>query len=291
MKDTPKLFDFIFYRRILSEEINALKAENQKLRDEINLLKGEQTKPKVRGSKKNDISSENERKERTPLKTRDSNTRKDKIEIHHTEICRVDKSILPNDAVLKVIVALLLEISSLNLGIPTTREIFYSPSECKTYFGDLPDGVKGEFGPRIRTHVLTLYHAANVSEPKIHEFFENIGVLISTATISRFITEDNSLFDEEKSDTFKSGLNSTTYQQIEDTSARVNGNNWYTQIICNPYYAAYFTVPHKNRGFWTYFYVEMKKMYCFNVEAFKLMEMFNVSRFWIGLWLFAVLSG
>ena len=34
------------------------------LRDEINLLKGEQTKPKIRGSKKNDdISSENERKQ------------------------------------------------------------------------------------------------------------------------------------------------------------------------------------------------------------------------------------
>ncbi len=81
---------------ILSEEIDALKAENQKLRDEINLLKGEQTKPKIRGSKKNDdISSENERKERNPLKTRESNSRKDKIEIHHTEICRVDKSILP----------------------------------------------------------------------------------------------------------------------------------------------------------------------------------------------------
>jgi cell division protein FtsB len=48
---------------ILSEELNALKAENQKLRDEINLLKGEQTKPKIRGSKRNDdISSENERR-------------------------------------------------------------------------------------------------------------------------------------------------------------------------------------------------------------------------------------
>jgi cell division protein FtsB len=42
-----------------NEEIEFLKAEIQKLRDEINLLKGEQTKPKIRGSKKNeDISSE-----------------------------------------------------------------------------------------------------------------------------------------------------------------------------------------------------------------------------------------
>ena len=48
-----------------NEEIEFLKAENQKLRDEINLLKGEQTKPNIRGSKKNDdISSEQERRKR-----------------------------------------------------------------------------------------------------------------------------------------------------------------------------------------------------------------------------------
>jgi hypothetical protein len=109
-----------------------------------------------------------------------------------------------------------------------------------------------------------------------------MGILISIATISRIITENNDIFHEEKSDIFKSGLNSTTYQQIDDTSARVNGNNWYTQIICNPYYAAYFTVPHKNRE--TILDILLcgnEKMYCFNEEAFKLMEMFNVSRFWV----------
>jgi len=269
---------------ILSEEINALKAEIQKLRDEINLLKGEQPKPKILGSKKNDdMSSENERKERNPLKTRDSNARKDKIEIHHTEICRADKSILPNDAVFKGYSCV--TIRDINFEPWNTnyrREVFYSPSERKTYSGKLPDGVKGEFGPGIQTHVLNLYHVANVSEPKIHELLESMGILISIATISRIITENNDLFHEEKSDIFKSGLNSTTYQQIDDTSARVNGNNWYTQIICNPYYAAYFTVPHKNRE--TILDILLcgnEKMYCFNEEAFKLMEMFNVSRFWV----------
>ena len=51
-----------------SEENEFLKEENQKLRDEINLLKGEQTKPQILGSKKNDdISSEKERRKRKPL--------------------------------------------------------------------------------------------------------------------------------------------------------------------------------------------------------------------------------
>jgi cell division protein FtsB len=51
-----------------NEEIEFLKAENQKLRDEINLLKGEQSKPKIPGSRKSkDISSEKERRKRRPL--------------------------------------------------------------------------------------------------------------------------------------------------------------------------------------------------------------------------------
>ena len=46
-----------------NEKIEFLMEDNQKLRDAINLLKVEQTKPKIRGSKKNeDISSEKERR-------------------------------------------------------------------------------------------------------------------------------------------------------------------------------------------------------------------------------------
>ena len=49
----------------LSEEIEKSKAEKQKLLDEVNLLKGEQTKPDIKSSRKNpsgDLSSEKERK-------------------------------------------------------------------------------------------------------------------------------------------------------------------------------------------------------------------------------------
>jgi len=270
---------------ILSRELYAVNADRQKLRDEINLLKGEQTKPKIRGSKKNDdISSENERKELNSRKTRNSNSRKDKIEIHHTETCKVDKSSLPDDAVFKgyryvLIRDIIVEPYNTNYEL----EIFYSPSEGKTYSGKLPDGIKGEFGPRLRTHIISLYHVANVSEPKISEIMENMGVLISKATISRILTEDNDLFHEEKSEIFLSGLNSTTYQQIDDTSARVNGNNWYAQILCNPYYTAYFTVPNKNRE--TILDILLcgnERTYCFNEEAFELMETFNVSKIWMG---------
>jgi hypothetical protein len=115
-------------------------------------------------------------------------------------------------------------------------DIFYSPSEHKTYSGELPDGIKGEFGPGILSFIINLNHVANVSEPKIHEFLENIGVHISKATISRVLTKGIDVFHQEKAEIFQEGLKSTPYQQIDDTGARVNGSNHYTQILCNPYY-------------------------------------------------------
>ncbi len=75
----PQLFVFFFPSlKKQNDEFEFLKAENQKLRDEINLLKGEQTKPKIRGSKKNeDISSE---KERTKTKASTGTETKSKLE-------------------------------------------------------------------------------------------------------------------------------------------------------------------------------------------------------------------
>jgi hypothetical protein len=272
-----------------NEKIENLSSENQMLRDENNLLKGEQTKPNIRGSKKNDdISSEYERNQRKPQKNRESNSRIDKIEIHQTETCKVDKSTLPEDAVFKGYRSVVIrDIIMKSLNTKYKIELFYSPSEGKTYRGKLPDSVKGEFGAGLISHIITLYHVANTSEPKIHEYLKSIGILISKSKISRIITKNNDLFHEEKAEIFQEGLKSTAYQQIDDTSARVNGSNCYTQIICNPYYTSYFTVHNKTRE--TILDILLcgnEKTYFFNEEAFDLMEMFNISKCWIRKLLF-----
>lgn len=71
----------------LGEENEELKAANQKLRDEISLLKGEQCKPTIRGGEKKgtDISSEKERKKRRKKKKRKSKAKNHKIKIDRTE--------------------------------------------------------------------------------------------------------------------------------------------------------------------------------------------------------------
>ncbi|MCO5383583.1 MAG: hypothetical protein NHB15_17165 [Methanosarcina barkeri] len=95
------------------------------------------------------------------------------------------------------------------------------------------------------------------------------------------MTKNADVFHQEKAEIFLEGLKATSYQQIDDTGARVNGDNHYTQILCNPYYAAYFTVPNKSReNILDVLLCGKEKTYCFNNEAFDLMETFNVSQIW-----------
>jgi hypothetical protein len=274
----------------LSENNEKLKAENQKLRDEISLMKGEQPKPDIKptGKKPNvDISSEEERKPKNAPKNKKPKTKKDKIKIDRVVVCEVNKDILPDDATFKgykdVVVQ---EIIIKTDNIMYMKEMYYSPSQNKTYMGKTPSEIKGEFGPGVNSTILTLKHVANVSEAKIHEFLDNFDIHIAPSTISRILTKNNELFHQEKFDIFLAGLLSTDYQQMDDTSSNVHSQNHYAQIVCNPFYTAYFTTPHKDRL--TVLDILRgdpdgeSRNYRFNEEAFDLMVEFRLSKKLIG---------
>lgn len=271
----------------LSRDNDKLGKAVQELRDEINHLKGEQGKPKIKPSNKKENgnhSSEKDRKERETRrgdKEPKSKAKNHKIKIDRTEYCRINKEDLPADAEFKGYKSYITQ----NIIIKTDnveykREIYYSASEKKTYIGKLPEEIKGGYSPEIKSLIIVLKHITNVSEPKIKDFMQNVGIHISQSTISRILTkEDVKVFHEEKENIFKAGLCSTTYQQIDDTSARVNGENHYAQIICNPYYTAYFTIPKKDRlSVLDILLGGKERSYYFNEEAFTLLEILKVPK-------------
>lgn len=234
----------------LTAQVAALREENQRLRDENNRLKGEQGKPDVKGSTRGrDVSSEKERRSREKRKRRKKRkAKRNKITVQRTEVCRVDPKGLPDDAVFKgyrSVVVQDLEIAPKNTEFK--KEVYYSASLKKSFIAGLPFGYDGEFGPGIHSLALSLKYVCNMSEPKVLEFFEEHDVVISAATVSRMLTKKLELFHQEKADMYRAGLETGTYAQIDDTSARVNGRNCHTQIVCNELYAAYFTTERKDR--------------------------------------------
>jgi hypothetical protein len=266
-----------------AEEIKKLRDENQHLRDENNRLKGEQGRPKIRkqsSSDKKDSSSEGERKNRGPKKSRKLKSKKKKtLTVHKIERCEIDKSQLPADAVFKGYQSTIIQdIIITPNNIQFDKEIYYSPSLKKTFVAPLPDGYSGDFGPNIKALILDMHHHENMTETSIHRFLSTHGVDISTASISRILTNNHELFHQEKEDIVSAGLQSTTHQQMDDTGARINGKNHYTHILCNDYYTAYFTRPDKTRLTIIDILAQGDVQFHFNESVYFLMEQMQISK-------------
>jgi len=231
----------------LNHEILELKRQNQELRDENNRLKGEQGKPKIKPKKPppQQYSSEKERKRQKKRKKR---SKKDRIKTHERRICSLDKALLPKDAQFKGYARVVVQ--DIKFEAHNTlflKEKYYSPSLNKSYLAPLPPGYEGEFGPALKALSLKLSTDTNVTQPKILDLLKDAHIKISTGQISNFLIKGHDAFHKEKDALYEAGLKSTPWHHIDDTSTRVNAQNYYCQILCNPLYTAYFTTKNKTR--------------------------------------------
>jgi hypothetical protein len=270
----------------LARENETLREENQRLKDEINRLKGEQGKPQIKGKKRKgeDISSERERqgdsKSKGKSARRGRGSKRARIKIDRVKRCSVDRDDLPADAVFKGYESVIVQdLKIVTDNIEFKREIFYSPSQKKTYRGQLPSGYQGAYGPRIKALIVAMKHQCNMSQPKILEFLHSFEVDISGAYIAKLLTEDQGIFHAEKAELYRAALGCGAYQQIDDTSARVNGENHYTQILCNEWYTVYFTTAHKDRlTILDVLRDFAPRQFMVNGETLSLLEHFRVSK-------------
>jgi hypothetical protein len=230
-------------------DLRAAQAEIQRLRNEINRLKGEQGQPTIKPNTPQpppkDLSSEQER--RTP-KAWSKGRKTDRIPIDREQVVAVDPARLPPDAVCKgyedVVVQ---DVIFRTDNVLFRKEKFYSPSQHTTYMASLPQGYRGQFGPGIKSLALVFYYGAQMSEPKVAELLRSVGVRISDGQVSNLLIKDQAAFHAEKDALYEAGLASSPWQHLDDTSTRVNGQNGYCHIVCNPLYTAYFTRTAKDR--------------------------------------------
>lgn len=235
----------------LAAENRKLREEVQQLRDEINRLKGEQGKPKIKPNKPPAASTptnhSSERERRQP-KARRKTSKVDKIKVDREEVLKVEPGQLPADAKPKGYE----DVTVQDIKIETDnvlfhKEKYYSPSENKIYLAELPAGYAGQFGPGIKAMTVVMYYGLNTSEPKIVEFFEHVGILISKGEVSKLLIKDQDDFHTEKEAVYKAGLHSSAWQQTDTTLTRVNGENHNCHVIGNPLYTVYVTTEKKDR--------------------------------------------
>lgn len=265
----------------LKRENEQLRAENQKLRDENQRLKGEQGKPKIKANRRSkkeadqDHSSEQERRRPKPRQKR---RKVSTIQIDREEVLEVDPEQLPADAKFKgydTVVVQDLKVETDNIRFQ--KEKYHSLSEHKSYLAELPAGYEGEFGPGVKSLAITLYFGANMTEPKILEFFYNVGIQISSGQLSNFLIKNQADLHAEKDAIYEAGLRSSPWQHIDDTGTRVNGQNQHCQILCNPFYTAYFTTEKKDRlTILDVLQNFQERTYQLNTETYQLLQTFRL---------------
>jgi len=230
-------------------EIATLRAENQRLRDEVNRLKGEQGAPTIVPSKRiaADHASERERRAERPARPRVD--KRSLLHIDRTEEREVDPALLPPDAERKGYAEFVVQ----DVVVRTDTVLFrcarwYAASTRRSYQAPLPDGDvdQGHYGPGLTALVLQLYYQGQMSEPKILAVLHSVGIVISAAHLATLLI-DQPVFAAEYEDIARAGLASSPYHHLDDTSTRVDGVEEHCHILCGPLSTLYRTTPRKDR--------------------------------------------
>jgi len=241
------------YIEQMTAEREALKAENQRLRDENAHLKGHNLQPKLKANQPDPDPDEKPSKSKPRPQptgpTEQRPPRKKRIKIDRTETMTLDRDQMPSDAQHRGY----REVSIQNVIFKTDNvryrlERFYSESAGQFYEAKLPAGLQGQsYGPELEALVMMFYYELRVTEGKILKMLQAQGLVISAGQISNILIKKHlALFSAERQTMLEAGLQTTRYQQIDDTGARVAGVNHYFTVLCNPYYACFFTHRYKN---------------------------------------------
>ncbi|MGD1805531.1 hypothetical protein ACP6PL_08815 [Dapis sp. BLCC M126] len=86
------------------------------------------------------------------------------------------------------------------------KEKYYSPQNRKTYLAELPPGYEGEFYPGTKALIISLYYGGNITQSKLLEFLEDIGISISAGHLSNLLIKNQAVFEREKSEIYEVGL-------------------------------------------------------------------------------------
>jgi hypothetical protein len=128
------------------------------------------------------------------------------------------------------------------------REKFYDPATGQTYLAPLPPGYAGQFGPGVRAVALALGYGCHLSQPLVHGFCTDAGLLISRGQVCRLFTQGLESFHAEQAAVLAAGLRSSPWQHLDVTSTRVDGENYACHVLGNPLYAHYHTTPRQDRA-------------------------------------------
>jgi len=235
----------------LEAELQELREEVQRLRDEVARLKGQKGKPQFKANQSPDCKPDKRSALSTgePKPTSAKVPRAERVKIDREVIVPLDRDQLPPDFESRGY----REVTVQNIRFETDNVRYrlqrgYSASAGQFFEATLPPALQGQsFGPELQALVLMLHFELRVPQEKIWGVLNAQGIVISAGQISNIVIKKHlAQFAEERKAILAAGVESTSYQHIDDTVLRVGGVNHYLSTVGNPYFACFFIHRHKD---------------------------------------------
>lgn len=243
-------------RQIVAELLNALealaaenatlRADNQRLRDELARRNGGSPKPTIKpAAPAPDHSSEAERRVPTPRGKPKKNAF---LTVTREQPCAVDRTLLSPEAIQRPAVETIVQDLRIEPEvIRFVREVWELPETGERIIAPLPQGYHGGFGPTIRAFTLALGHDANISQPALLRLYTDVGMAIGKGTIARWLTDHNQQWAQEAADIHRAGLAHGAWHASDQTPTRVDGHNEVCHVVGNALFTSYHTRPGATR--------------------------------------------
>jgi hypothetical protein len=233
----------------LSETVQRQDEEIGYLKDEIAILKGEKSRPKFKPSgmaQQTDAKPSSETGD--DKKKRAGSTKRSKTQqlvIHEEQTIRPPN--LASGSRFKGYRDYVVQ--DLRLESHNTRyrlECWQTP-EGRLACGELPSDVRGHYGPHLQATVKYLHHHSRIPQPLLREMLQEWGVDISVGQLDALLSGQHELFQSEKDELLKVGLEVSSAITVDDTGHRHQGQNGYTTHIGNDDFAWFASTDHKSR--------------------------------------------
>jgi transposase IS66 family protein len=248
--------------------IEELRAENRRLRDEIDRLKGLPRRPTIRPSTLNAPHPDPSHKRKRRGKRPGSVKRQKTVELTIHETIPVPLEGLPEGTRPNGYEDFVVQDLKIEAHNVCYRRLRYRLPDGASRTAPLPAHVRGHFGPGLRGYVLYQHHQNGVTQPLLHEALLDLGIDISTGQIDRLLTEGHEPFHAEKDALLPAAREVSSYFQADDTSARHLGENAYTTVIANPLFASFTTTLSKSRVNFLKLLRSPHEEYVWNEDAF-----------------------
>ena len=128
------------------------------------------------------------------------------------------------------------------------RLAFYETPSGEILRGRLPFNLNGKhFGPELIAYCLDQYHGRCVTRPQLLEQLLGYGIEISAGELDNILIVDKDIFHEEKAAVFEAGIAHSDQLNADDTGARHNGKNGVCTHIGSPLFCYFESTFSKSR--------------------------------------------